>query len=71
LKRALLIVGALLLGLVGLFMSLCGGGFSLMAVTNSGALAILPIAVPSLLGGISLIWGCVRILSRVTDEPDR
>lgn len=69
-KRALMIVMALLLGIVGLLMSLCGGGFSLMSMGDSGAAGILAMSVPSVFLGIGLIWLCVRILRRVPNEPD-
>jgi hypothetical protein len=64
-------VGALLLGMLGLFMSLCGGGFTLMSFTEAHSTGLLVLTVPSLLLGIGLIWLCARILRRVPQEPDR
>jgi hypothetical protein len=66
-----MITGALLLGLVGLLMSLCGGGVSLMSLGQSGAAGVLVISIPSLLLGIGFIWLCIRILGRVPSEPDK
>jgi len=72
-RRTLVIVGALLLGLLGLFMSLCGGGFTVMGfgLGEEGSSGVLALAVPSLLLGLGLIWLCVRILRRVPPEPDQ
>ena len=63
-KRVLAIVGALVLGLLGLFMSLCGGGVALMGFTDRTAASLLVLSLPSLLFGLGLIWRCVRILRR-------
>ena len=70
-QRALMIGLALLLGIVGLLMSLCGGGVSLMSLGDSGAASILVMSVPSLLLGIGLIWLCVRILRRIPTDPEK
>jgi hypothetical protein len=70
LKRALAIVGALILGILGLFMSLCGGGFTVMGLSEPGSAGLLVITIPSLLFGMALIWLCVRMLSRVPREPE-
>ncbi len=70
-KRTVTIIATLALGLVGLLMSLCGGGISLMSLSAPGAAGVLVIAVPSLLLGIGLILACVRLLNRIRDEPDR
>ncbi len=69
-NRTLTTIVALTLGLVGLLMSLCGGGFSLMSLTAPGAGGVLVIAVPSLLLGIGLILACVRLLNRSDGKSD-
>ncbi len=66
--RALTIVAALLLGLIGLLMSLCGGGFLLTTRPDMG---IAVIAVPSVLAGLLLIWGCAALLRRAARWKDR
>jgi hypothetical protein len=56
-------------GLVGLLMSLCGGGFSLMALSsNVQTFSVLAIALPSLFAGVFLIWLCVRLLRRISKD---
>jgi hypothetical protein len=69
-KRALTIVGTLLIGMLGLFMSLCGGGLTVLSLSASGADGLLAITIPSLLLGVGLIWLCVRTLRRMPPEPD-
>ena len=66
--RVLAIVGALVLGMIGLFMSLCGGGFLVMSLATQGAGGIAVIAVPSMLLGGFIIWLCVKILRSMPDE---
>ncbi len=70
LNRTLTSIAALTLGLVGLLMSLCGGGFSLMSLGYPDAAGVLVIAVPSLLLGIGFILASVRILNRKRGEPN-
>ena len=64
--RVLGIVAALLLGLIGLLMSLCGGGFTLVAVLSGdrGMFGVLAISLPSLAFGISFIWGAMKLKDR-------
>jgi hypothetical protein len=71
--RLLSIVAALLLGLIGLLMSLCGGGFTLMAVFNgnTSALGALAISLPSLGVGVSLILAATKIKKRADDARDK
>ena len=59
--RALTIVAALLLGLIGLLMSLCGGGFLLTSMLN---LEVAAIAGPCILVGLGLLWGAVKLFQR-------
>ena len=71
--RALIVFGALLLGLIGLFMSLCGGGFVIGALLNfhdrsSGSIAA--IAIPCALIGVGLIAASVRLTRRAAEESD-
>jgi hypothetical protein len=73
--RILGTVAALLLGLIGLLMSLCGGGFTLMAVLSGdhSALGILVLSLPSLAAGMSLFWGALKVKDRADtthDKPD-
>lgn len=64
--RILGIVGALLLGLIGLLMSLCGGGFTLVTVLSGdrGMWGILAISLPSLAFGLSFVWGALKLRHR-------
>jgi hypothetical protein len=59
--RVVTIIAALLLGLVGLFMSLCGGTFSVISMMTPGDKALLMIAVPSLALGAFLLFVTYRI----------
>ena len=73
--RILGTVAALLLGLIGLLMSLCGGGFTLMAVLSGdrGTLGVLAISLPSLAFGIGFIRGAMKLKDRADtthDKPD-
>jgi hypothetical protein len=62
--RALTIVVALLLGLIGLLMSLCGGGFLLNSLFAPGDAWIAVIAVPCVLAGLGLLWGASKLFRR-------
>jgi hypothetical protein len=64
--RILGIVTALLLGLIGLLMSLCGGGFTLMAVFshNMSAAGVLVMSLPCLGVGVILILGAIKLKDR-------
>jgi hypothetical protein len=83
--RIILIIGALLLGLVGLFMSLCGGGFfirmgydSVASLIRSGrwqdwpaALILLVIPAACATGGGILCWISARYLrNRIRAHDD-
>jgi hypothetical protein len=70
--RILGIVTALLLGLIGLLMSLCGGGFTLVAVLSGdrGMLGVLAISLPSLAFGLSFVWGAMKLKDRARDKSD-
>jgi len=74
--RVLIIVGALLLGLIGLLMSLCGGGILILGIGSSPKQQIpgmLAITVPFILVGGLCLWGGVVILRKKLGErdPDR
>ena len=71
--RILGIVAALLLGLIGLLMSLCGGGFTLVAVLSSdrGMLGVLAISLPSLAFGLSFVWGAMKLKNRAETARDK
>jgi hypothetical protein len=68
--RVLVVVGALLLGLIGLGMSLCGGGLMMIATSSPGTElgSVLAIAVPCLLVGIFFVWLSVIILRKKIDR---
>jgi hypothetical protein len=53
--RILTIIAALLLGLVGLSMSLCGGTFTVMSVMSPSNMGFLLIALPSAALGVFLL----------------
>ncbi len=57
-------IGLLLLGLVGLLMSLCGGIFTLQALSTSEMRSVLLIAIPSLVLGIAGVWFAARRLGK-------
>jgi hypothetical protein len=66
--RALTVTAALLLGLVGLLMSLCGGGFFITFAFKDSGIALLALA--SGLIGLALLWGARRLLLKATrKEP--
>lgn len=75
-KRVVIIVAALVFGLIGLGMSLCGGGFLLVALIedfqrkSTEVSGIAAIAVPALLIGIALTVVCFRaLLKRAKNDP--
>jgi len=58
-----------LLGLIGLFMSVCGGGFIVLGLASgnlSSAGGIALIAVPSAIAGIFLVRASIGITRRNT-----
>jgi hypothetical protein len=74
--RQIIIIGAFLAGLLGLFMSLCGGGFFVMMAYDSvrniirpgqqdqmfGALVFLGIPAAFAVGGAALFWVCFKFI---------
>jgi hypothetical protein len=74
LKRVVIIVAALVFGLIGLGMSLCGGGFLfsvLFGIIKSGRqdyAGFLVIALPALLIGIALTVVCFRALLKQAEN---
>jgi hypothetical protein len=76
--RKITIVGAIFAGLVGLFMSVCGGGFFVMLAYNFviniirsgqqnqmfGALVLLVIPAAFAVGGAALFWACFKFIRR-------
>ena len=69
--RVLVIVGTLLLGLIGLGMSLCGGGVAIITISSPGAelgSSLLSIAVFCLLVGLFFVWLSVVILRKKLNE---
>ena len=75
-KRILIILAALFFGLIGLGMSLCGGGFLFAALTDaiqrrsSEYMGYAYIALPALLIGIGITWLCLRILLQESRDKD-
>jgi len=59
--RLVTILAALLLGLVGLFMSLCGGTFVVTSMAPPANPALLIVAVPSAAAGVFLLVLTYRI----------
>ncbi len=59
--RLVTILVALLLGIVGLFMSLCGGSFTVISMVSAGNMGYLLIAVPSAALGVYLLVITYRI----------
>jgi hypothetical protein len=80
--RKVIIIGAFLAGLLGLFMSLCGGGFFVMMAYDSvrnvirsghqdqmfGALVLLAIPAAFAVGGAALFWVCFKFIRRRVDR---
>lgn len=61
--RIVVIVAALIVGLVGLGMSICGGAFLLNSHVDSlqGAWFLL-LPLGSIAAGVSLIWICLKMI---------
>lgn len=69
LLRILAVIGILLVGLLGLFMSLCGGTFLIAGLLHQdGSLGFWPIAAPCAGAGVALVWLCGRSLWRRWNE---
>jgi hypothetical protein len=80
--RILLILGALLLGLLGLFMSLCGGGFFIRvayeAVADTfrsgpsqdwpGGMVLLAVPAVCAVVGATLCWSCAKFIRKAMRE---
>lgn len=68
--RIVMVIVALVTGLIGLAMSLCGGGVLLVGLLNLHALGAgdiqtgLIITVPCLVLGIIAIWTAVKVLKK-------
>jgi hypothetical protein len=68
--RIVIVFAALLLGLIGLAMSLCGGGVLLVGLLNLHALGAgdiqsgLIITIPCLVLGIVIMWVAIRALKK-------
>lgn len=69
--KILAFIVMLLLGLVGLAMSVCGGGFLFSALLSGGgdAVAVAGIAVPTLVVGAVLAWVSWRVLRNLRRAP--
>jgi ABC-type dipeptide/oligopeptide/nickel transport system permease component len=58
--KVIIILLCIILGLVGLFMSVCGGFFTFAGLASgSGGAGLTAMALPFLLLGIGCIWGAV------------
>ncbi len=68
------VVGAialLVVAVVGLAMSLCGGVFTFAGLTAQGMSGFLVISVPSLVAGVAVVWFATRkFLERFAKPPD-
>jgi hypothetical protein len=64
-------IALLALAAVGLLMSLCGGVVTVGGLATQGMSGILVLSVPSLLGGIAVVWFAARkALQRVRTPPE-
>ncbi len=80
--RKITIIGVFLAGLLGLFMSLCGGGFFVTMAYDSvrniirsgqqdqmfGALVLLVIPAAFAVCGAALFWACFKFIRRRNDR---
>lgn len=70
LARGLLVltlaVGVLGFGVIGM----CGGYFTLWALTGQGA-PFLILSLPSLLGGLFMVWICARKIVGMLGKPQQ
>lgn len=73
-KRVLITLAALLFGLIGLGMSLCGGGVLVIGIVNAvrtqstGLVGIIGIAVPSIVLGVAIVVGCVNLIKKADED---
>jgi len=64
-------IALLLMALVGLAMSLCGGVFTASSIGNPGMLSLLVFSIPSLLFGLAVLWiACRRLRGRLDRPPE-
>ena len=68
--RLLSVVAAVIVGMIGLAMSLCGGGFLLGGGFSYMEWPWVLLALGSLAAGVLLIWACRAIL-RKDEDGDR
>jgi hypothetical protein len=64
--KVLIIVLCTLLGLAGLFMSACGGFFTLATLMQPDSIGIIALSLPFLVVGALCIWGAVAGIRRAT-----
>jgi membrane protein implicated in regulation of membrane protease activity len=83
--RKVAIIGALLLGILGLFMSVCGGGFFVMFAYSAirallqpiptpaqfGMLPFMALAAAFAVGGAISAWSCFRYVRKRMAERER
>jgi hypothetical protein len=76
--RVLMIIGALLVGIAGLFMSVCGGGFFIAFIVNivtsafrrgaaSADISMVPVIMLAggcCAAGVFLVWGCSKSIKK-------
>ena len=73
-KRVLVTLAALLFGLIGLGMSLCGGGVLVIGIVNAvrtqstGLVGIIGIAVPFIVLGVAIVVGCVNLIKKADED---
>lgn len=62
-------IALLLMALVGLLMSLCGGVFTVVTLDSREMAGIFVISIPSLLAGLAALWIACRKLRRRLVRP--
>jgi hypothetical protein len=63
-------IALLLLALVGLAMSLCGGVFTVTSMGASGMVGLLVFSIASLVAGLAVLWiACRRLRGRLGGPP--
>jgi hypothetical protein len=68
--RYIAIIGALLFGIVGLLMSVCGGGFFVMFAwqPSGGTAGFMAVAMAFAIGGGFLAWICFKLIRKLMAE---
>ena len=67
--KIVVIILCIMLGLAGLFMSACGGFFTMSTLAQGSDMGILVISLPFLLVGAACVWGAAAGIRRATRKP--